>query len=61
MGHKNDVFQLNVNGQPIFNISDTRNNSNGIKLVSIIAIPLFIFLWYWTRQIIKKKEKKQVP
>jgi hypothetical protein len=51
MGYRNDIFQMTLNGQTIFDIPQTRKNTIGIIIVSSIGIPLFIFLAYW----IKKK------
>lgn len=56
LGYRNDIFQMSINGQIIFDISQTHRNSNGIIIVSIIAIPLFIFLGQWTRR--KARQKK---
>ena len=59
LGYRNDVFQLNVNGQTIFDISGTHRNENAIIIVSIIAIASFIFLGQWTRRKAQRKEKQQ--
>jgi hypothetical protein len=50
MGHRNDIFQLTINGKTIFDISQTRKNSGGIIIVAIIAIPLFVFLGKYIRR-----------
>lgn len=60
LGYRNDVFQLNINGQTVFGISETHKNENGIIIVSIIAIPLFILLGQWTKRKAQQKEKQQV-
>lgn len=52
LGYKNDIFQMAVNGQTIFDVAQTKKNANGIIVVSLVAIPLFIFLG----QYIKKKQ-----
>ena len=53
LGHRNDIFQMTLNGQTIFEISQTKRNGNGIIIISLIAIPTFLFLgWY-----IKKRGK----
>jgi hypothetical protein len=57
LGYRNDIFQLTINGQTIFDISETHKNENGIIIVSIIAIPLFILLGLWGGR--KAREKKQ--
>lgn len=44
MGYRNDVFHMTINGNIIFDISKTRNNSGGIIILSILTIPFFIFL-----------------
>ena len=44
MGHRNDIFQMSINGKIIFDISQTKKNSGGIILLSLIAIPGFILL-----------------
>jgi len=43
LGYKNDIFQMTVNGQTIFEVSQTKRNANGIIIVCLISIPLFIF------------------
>ena len=59
LGYRNDVFQMDINGQTIFDVSQTNRNENGIIIVSIIAIPLFIFLGQWTKRKARQKEKQQ--
>jgi hypothetical protein len=44
LGYRNDIFQMTLNGQTIFEISQTKRNGNGIIIVSLIAIPIFLFL-----------------
>ena len=44
LGYKNDIFQMTVNGVQIFDVSQTKREANGIIIISIIAIPLFIIL-----------------
>ena len=43
-GYRNDVFQMSINGKTIFDVSQTLGNAYGIIIVSLIAIPLFVFL-----------------
>jgi hypothetical protein len=57
LGYRNDIFHLTINGKTIFDISETHKNENGIVIVSIIAIPLFILLGLWTKR--KARDKKQ--
>jgi hypothetical protein len=59
LGYRNDVFQLNINGQTIFDVSETHRNEKRIIIVSIIATPLFILLGLWTRRKARKKEKQK--
>ena len=59
LGYRNDVLQMNINGQTIFDVSQTHRNENGIIIISIIAIPLFIFLGRWTKRKAQQKEKQQ--
>lgn len=54
MGYRNDVFQLNINGQTIFDISQTRKNENGQIIVLLLAIPLFILLGRWASRKAKR-------
>jgi hypothetical protein len=58
LGRKNDVFQMNINGQTIFDLSETRRNGRGIIIVCLIAIPLFIMMARWSRR--KERKRKQV-
>lgn len=51
LGYRNDIFQMTVNGETLFDVSKTKRNNTGILIVSLIAVPLFIFLG----QYIKKK------
>ena len=44
LGYRNDVFQMTIKGQTIFEVSQTHKNETGIIIVSIIAIPFFIFI-----------------
>lgn len=44
LGHRNDIFQMTIQGKTIFEISQTKKNGRGIILVSLIAIPLFLLL-----------------
>ena len=46
MGYRNDIFQMSINGKTIFDISKTRKNATGIIIVSLLAIPISIFLGY---------------
>ena len=50
LGYKNDIFQMTVNGQTIFEVSQTKRNANGIIIVCLIFIPLFIFLGQYAKQ-----------
>lgn len=50
LGYKNDIFQMTVNGQAIFAVAQTKKNENGIIVVSLLAIPLFIFLGQYIRR-----------
>ena len=59
MGHRNDIFQMSINGKTIFDISQTKNNTNGIIILSIIVIPMFFFLGRWLRK--KDREKESMP
>jgi hypothetical protein len=42
LGNRNDIYQMSINGESVFNISDTKKNIHGIIIVSVIAIPLFL-------------------
>ena len=44
LGYKNDIFQMTVNGQTVFAFEQTKKNEKGILVVSLLSIPLFIFL-----------------
>ncbi len=50
MGHRNDIFQMTINGKPIFDISQTRNNSGAIILLALIAIPVFILIGQYLKR-----------
>lgn len=50
MGHRNDIFQMAINGKTIFDISQTKRNSGGIILVALIAIPGFILLGQYLKR-----------
>ena len=50
LGYKNDIFQMTVNGQTIFEVSQTKRNANGIIIVCLISIPLFIFLGQYAKK-----------
>ena len=55
LGYRNDVFQMAINRQTIFEVSQTQRNEKGIIIVSLIAIPLFIFLGGWTRRKVRQQ------
>ena len=59
LGYKNDVFQLNINGQIIFDISETHRNENQIIILSVIVIPLCIFLGLWAKRkgLVKERQR----
>jgi len=59
MGYRNDIFQMALNGQTIFNVSQTKRNTNGIIILSIIAIPLFIFLGQLNKRKVRNLKKQQ--
>ena len=59
LGLATDVYQMNINGQTIFGISETHRNENGIIIVSLIAIPLFIFMGTMARKKALQKEKER--
>ena len=44
LGYKNDIFQMTVNGKTVFAFEQTKKNEKGILVVSLLSIPLFIFL-----------------
>jgi hypothetical protein len=54
LGYRNDIFQMTINGQKIFELSQTMRNENGILILCLVFIPLFIFLG----QYVKKKNQK---
>lgn len=54
LGYRNDIFQMAVNGETLFDVSQTKRNNTGILIVSAIAVPFFLFLG----QYIKKKRPR---
>jgi hypothetical protein len=55
MGYRNDVFQMSINGQIIFPISDTKKNEDEMIIFSLLAIPSCILLGKWIRKKAKQK------
>ncbi|HEX2845455.1 MAG TPA: hypothetical protein VHN59_02815 [Chitinophagaceae bacterium] len=50
LGYRNDIFQMNLKGETIFDVSQTKRNNTGILIVSILAIPLFFFLGRYVKK-----------
>ncbi|MCC7027969.1 MAG: hypothetical protein IT265_13480 [Saprospiraceae bacterium] len=55
MGYKNDIFQMTLNRQIIFDISQRENNANGIIFISLISILLFTLSGFYIN---RKKHKR---
>jgi hypothetical protein len=50
LGYRNDIFQMTLNGETLFDVSQTKKNNTRIIIVTIIAIPSFLLLGRYIRK-----------
>ena len=54
LGYRNDIFQMAINGQLIFGVSQTKREAKGIIIISIISILLLVILGLINKRMARK-------
>jgi hypothetical protein len=58
IGKRKHIQELHINGQPLFTLRDNRKITFGMMIISIITIPVFLFLGLWYKR--KMKENNTI-